>query len=45
MMVYDNGSYRQATQAELDAWAEIPPPDTTEADKAEAYDILMGGAP
>lgn len=44
MMVYDNGVYRQPTEEELEAWETIPPPDTTIEDKANAYDILMGGA-
>ena len=40
MLVYDNGTYREPTAEELEAWAQIPPPE----DKAEAYDILIGGA-
>lgn len=40
MMVYDNGVYREPTAEELEAWENIPEPD----DKAEAFDILIGGA-
>lgn len=45
-----NGEYIEMTEEEYEAWKKWlddnpmpePPPDPT--DKAEAYDILMGGA-
>lgn len=40
MRVCDNGVYREATAEEIEAWESTPEPD----DKAEAFDILLGGA-
>ena len=45
MIVCDNGVYRPPTPEELISWESTPEPETEYsdlADKAEAYDILMG---
>lgn len=42
MKIFDNGTVREMTEKEIEEYGQTP--EATDADKAEAFDILMGGA-
>lgn len=50
MKVYENGEYREATDAEIEAWRKTPPPGSQleptvedDAEAAEILNIILGG--